>query len=69
VHVGHPHVAELGLLVPHVEHVVRRPLPVGFEQADTLSDSRHHQELQVDLVLVGLVLDFDLDHALLIARE
>ena len=61
--IGDPDVAELGLLVPDVEHVVGCPAPVRLAQADALSDSGDGCEAQPVLRLVRFVLDLDFDHA------
>src|SRR3569832_896180 len=59
--IGYPDVAELGLLVPHVDHIVRRPEAARLAQPQPLADPRDRREAQPDLRLMRLVLDFDLD--------
>ncbi len=59
---GHPDVPIFRLLVPDVEDVVGHPLAVGFLKADALPDPRHGNGFQAKDRLMGLVLDFDLDH-------
>ena len=65
VEIGHPDIAILGLLVPHIEHVVGGPEAIRFFQADAFADARNGGEAQPLLRLAFLILDFDFDHDLI----
>lgn len=60
--VGQPDVAIFGLLVPHVEHVVGGPVAGRLLEAYAFADARHGDGLDGEHRLVGLVLNFDIDH-------
>ncbi len=51
--IGHPDLAEFGLLVPHVDHVIGRPEAVGLAQPQPLADPRDGGEAKPDLGLVS----------------
>ena len=60
--IGHPDIAEFGLLVPHVEHVIACPHAVRLAQAQAFADTRDRGKADPALGLMGFVLDFDFDH-------
>mgnify|MGYP000315415724 CR=1 FL=1 len=60
--IGHPDLAEFGLLIPYVDDVVGSPLPAGFAQADAFTDARNRHRLDAVDALMRFILDFDFDH-------
>ena len=60
--IGHPDFAIFGLLVPHVEDIVGRPLAAGLAQANTFANAWDVHHLDAVHILVRLVLNFDFDH-------
>lgn len=58
----HPDIAEFGLLIPDVDHVVTGPHSIGFAQAQALTDPRHSSKADAILTLVSFVLNFDFNH-------
>ena len=61
--IRHPDIAVLGFLIPYVEHVVGSPRAGRLLQANPFANARHDNHLQPQGRLIGLVLDFDFDHA------
>ena len=62
MNVRHPYFAEFGLLIPDIENVVGRPLPVRLFQSDAFANARHTHRLDTMHVLVRFILNFDFDH-------